>query len=466
MRTLSASMLSGTSCDRHFSPRAFVSAILAFEAALARAEASLGLIPEDAAAAIRAAARDLVPDLDSITAKGTDAGTPVVELLAQLAARIETGVRGASAYLHLGATSQDALDTATVLCVKPCVSLALTALEEARRQALRLASEHAASPMLARTLMQAAGITTFGLKAATWGASLTRCERRVREAAGEGLSVQLGGAVGSGLMFGDRWEALRAAVACELDLATGPSGTWQAMRDGWANLLVQIGLATGVAAKIAGDLALMAQTEVGEIHEPASAKASARRGTSSALPHKQNPVLCMRILGCGHAVQGLTASLLPTLAVEHERGLGTWQAELAIAPDLISYAVGALEALAELLKGLRFDGLRAQRNIDATCGLVFADQAMFQLARVLPRDVVSQAVGTACNRVRAEGGHLRDAIRHALEPHRAQGSQPELTVDAALAAAFDPAASIEAASRGTERILQAEVRDQGSGIGE
>ena len=441
-------MLTGTACDDHLSTSAYIAAILRFEVALARVQASAGFIPADGAAAIEAAAQDFEADAKAVATKGRAAGTPIVELLDQFGARLEQRMPGARAFLHSGATSQDALDTATALCLKPCVNQALMALQQAQVAAFDLARQHASSPMLARTLMQAAGIITFGFKAAHWGAALARCERRLRDAADEGLCVQLAGPVGSGLAFGGRWLELRSALGRELDLKPPAVGTSHAARDGSVNLLVQLGLATGSATKIAGDIALMSQSEVGEAHEP-----SAEGGVSSAMPHKQNPVFCMRIRGCGHVVQGLTASLLSTMAVEHERGLGTWQAELALAPALVTYAVGALESLSSLLQGLGFDADRAQQNIEAMHGLVFADQVVSELATVIPKTVAWKVVEDACRQVRESGGHLREAVARASAPHDAQLRSAQRSLETILAAAFDLQEAIEAAAHETRHVL-------------
>jgi 3-carboxy-cis,cis-muconate cycloisomerase len=176
--------------------------------------------------------------------------------------------------------------------------------------------------------------------------------------------------VGTGAAFGKRWGAVRQDVARALGLRAGPA-SWQSMRDSWMNLLLQLALAAGIAAKIAGDIALMAQSEIGEAVDPSSV-----HGLSSAMPHKRNPVLCMRIRACGHVVQGLAAGLLSTIPGEHERGLGTWQAELALAPALVAHAVSALDGLAALLSGVRFDAARARRNIDETLGRLLDERAI------------------------------------------------------------------------------------------
>ena len=378
MTTLTSAILTGTASDQYLSRSSFVAAIVRFEVALARAQVATGLVPADAADAIEAAARGLNPDLDRIALKGHQAGTPVVEILVQLGEAVEERREGAARFVHVGATSQDALDTAMVLCVKPCVELALASLAASRAAAFDLARKHAGTPVLARTLMRAAGVTTFGAKAANWGLALGRCEKRLRDAAAEGLHVQLGGPIGTGAAFGDRWPDLQTALARELGLGAGPPGTWQSARDAWTNLLMQLGLATGFAAKIAGDLALMSQTEVDEVRDPSSDE-----GVSSAMPFKRNPVWCLRILSCGHVVDGLAAGLLSTIAVEQERGLGTWQAELAMTPPLVSYTVSALGTLAPLLRGLHFDAERAQRNIEAArsvFGAGFDERAQIEAA--------------------------------------------------------------------------------------
>jgi 3-carboxy-cis,cis-muconate cycloisomerase len=394
--TLPGVILRGTACDAHLSPAAYVAAVVRFELALARAQAAIGLIPSAALHAIETAAAGFRPDLESIVAEGYRAGTPVVEILRQLRSCIDRRSAGAGRYVHVGATSQDALDTATALCLQPCVKLARSALERARAAAFRLARTHAESPVLARTLLQAAGITTFGFKSAQWGVSLRGCESRLTAATESGLPLRLAGPIGTGLGLGDRSVEIQARVAGELGLS---AARWQVPRDATSNLLVQLALTTGVAVKIAGDLALMNQTEVAEIEEP-----SAAAGVSSAMPHKHNPVMCMRVRACGHVVRGLSAAVPATLDAEHERGLGSWQAELAIAPSLVSYAVGATDTLADLLEGVKFDASRAARNIEQ------AAASITQSAQPLPMTFDRQAAVSAAARatmtiLTEEGSH-------------------------------------------------------------
>jgi 3-carboxy-cis,cis-muconate cycloisomerase len=394
--TLPATILTGTFCDRYLSASAFVAAIVRFEATLAKVGGSLGFIPGEAAQAVEHASQDLAVDLDRIAVEGHRAGTPVVEILRQLRAAVERRRPGAGEFVHFGSTSQDALDTATMMCLKPCVQRAAACLDDARKAAVRLARQHASTPMLARTLMQPAGITTFGFKAAQWAAALARSEKRVIVAAGSALAVQLAGPLGSGLAFGERWLELQRELARELQLSAGPDLSWQSMRDAAANLFLQLGLATSVADKIATDVALLTQGEVGEAHEP-----SADDGVSSAMPHKRNPVICMRIRACAHVVRGLTATVLETTTGEHERGLGSWQAELAAAPLLVSYSVGALESLLALLEGLRFDAGRAENNVAKAIDAIAGGAAR---PPTFDRERAVKAAASAAEKILAEGG--------------------------------------------------------------
>jgi 3-carboxy-cis,cis-muconate cycloisomerase len=447
-QTLTSSTLIGPGGER-LRTAEVVGAVVRFEVALAAAQARLGLIPQEAASAIERAARDFSPDLDEIVAGGHAAGTPVIEILSQFGAHIEGRGREARQYLHRGATSQDALDTAVVLCVVPSVSAVLAAVERARGAAVSLARRHAASPMLGRTLMQPAGIITFGFKAALWAAALARSGRRLREAADRGLCLQLSGAVGTGAAFGEAWRPLQDAMATSLGLRAVVS--WQSMRDEWLNLLLQLGLSVGMAAKIAGDITLMGQSEVGEAREPASV-----RGASTAMPHKRNPVLGLRIRGCWHVTTGTLAGLFSTMTIEHERGLGTWQAELALVPSLIDASVSAAENLATLLEGLEFDPERALRNIDATGGLVYADRAVQQMAEVLPRAEARRLVEQACAETDASGAHLRAALAEALA--RSGAPAAAARQDALLDTTFDVGAPAAAAAQAAERLLRSADR--------
>jgi 3-carboxy-cis,cis-muconate cycloisomerase len=372
----------------------------------------------------------------------------MVALLDELGRSVDARRSGARRWLHHGATSQDALDSAMIMCLAPLVRESIACLGRSREAAAALARTHERSPILARTLLQAAGLTTFGAKAALWSAALGRSTRRVAAAADRGLSIQLAGPVGTGQMFGDDWIALQREVARALALGVPGGGAWQSVRDDWITLLVQLAGASAVATRIANDVALMCQSEIGEVSEPPAASPM-----SSALPHKQNPVLSMRIRACGLVVTGHAAAVLGTLAsAEHERSLGAWQAELAVAPLLVAHASSALGTLAVLLEGLRFHADRARDNIDRTGGLIFADRAVAELSAVLPGDSARAYVDRACRDARATGSHLREALERLLELDGA--GPPGERLREALTRALDPTSQVEASVRAARRALE------------
>lgn len=420
---------------------AYIRAILRFEGALAASQAALGAIPAEAARSIERASSDFEPDVAAIAREAYASGTPVIEVLRQFGAHLDAQAPGAREYLHRGATSQDAMDTAMALCTAPLVAAAVSALDRACAASVALTARHATDPMLARTLMQPAGLITFGFKSAQWAAALSRSASRIRDAADRALCLQLAGAVGTGAAFGASWAELQAAAAGRLGLRAGV--TWQSMRDEWLNLLVQIGLAAGVAGKIAGDVILLGQAEVAEALEPSSSA-----GRSSAMPHKRNPVLGLRIRGCWHVTNGVLAGLVPTLAVEQERGLGTWQAELVLAPLLLENAVSAVESLAQLLEGLQFDAARARHNIESTGGLVYSERAVHHLARIMMPGDARLLVDQASTDASRLGIHLRAALTESMK-----AMVPAVPIEGVLDAVFDTDEAAASSAEAAKRVL-------------
>jgi len=438
--TLASFTLTGAGSEG-LRPSAYARAILRFEVALAASQASLGLIPAEPALAIERASAGFDPDVEEIARRAHATGTPIIELLRQFGAHLDAHAPGAREYLHRGATSQDAMDTAMALCVGPAVAAVVSAIDRGCAASAELTCRHGTDPMLARTLMQPAGIITFGFKTAQWAAALSRSASRVRDAADRALCLQLAGSVGTGAAFGASWSELQRAVAARLGLRAVV--TWQSTRDEWLNLLVQLGLAVGVAGKIAGDVILLGQAEVGEVREPPLSA-----GLSSAMPHKRNPVLGLRIRGCWQVTNGLLAGLIPTLAVEHERGLGTWQAELALAPGLVESAVSAGESLAQLLEGLQFDAARARHNIELTGGLVYSERAVQHLAGVMLPSEARRLVEQASADASASGIHLRSALTAAMGTATAR-------TEALLDGVFDTEDAAASAAAAAERALHA-----------
>ena len=355
-----------------FSDRAFVDAMLRFEAALARAQAAEGLIPESAAHSIVGSCKVELFDVAKIVRESGRAGSVAIPLVKALREAVGLFNAEAAPFVHFGSTSQDVIDSAMALVTCEAVALIETDLAKAADALLRLAAKHAETPMLARTLMQPASVTSFGFKCAGWAAPLVRSRVRLRDAARHALQLQLGGAVGTLAQMKGQGAAVRQRMARELDLGD-PGATWHTQRDEWVALGCELGLITGSLGKIAVDIALLGQYEVGEVAEPSEPG----RGGSSAMPHKRNPVASMVAIAAAHRAPQRVAALLGAMPQQHERALGAWQAELAEWPQLLMSAHGSVRAMAGALPGLQVDATRMRANIE-------------RLRAELPRDAADE----------------------------------------------------------------------------
>ena len=348
-----------------FGDAALIAAALAFETALAQAGAAEGLLDAQDAEAIARACRQAAPDgaapMDpsALAEAAAHAGTLAIPLVAELRTRVAAIRPQAARALHLGGTSQDLADTALMLQAKAALARVRADLTRTETACAALARAHAATPMLGRTLLQGALPITFGLKAANWAMSLRQASDRLEREAPRTLALQFGGAAGTRAGLQGRGAALSAHMAASLGLAD-PALPWQARRDGVAALGCALALLTGALGKIARDIALMAQGEVGEAFEPRVPG----RGGSSAMAHKRNPTGCQAALTAAYRAPGLAAVLLGVIAGEHERSLGGWQAEAPVLAELFGLAHMALEALAPVLEGLELDPAAMDRNLE------------------------------------------------------------------------------------------------------
>jgi len=374
--------LARPSFDAAFAAPAFVRAMLDFESALARAQAAEGVIPAPAAEAVARACASLQVDAEALVAEGKRSASlavPLVRLLKEAA-------RENAAHVHLGATSQDALDTAMVLCLKPCLEETDRTLEATVRALARLAREHRAAPMMGRTLMQPALPITAGLKIGRWAVALAADRERLAEAAEAGLAVQLGGPVGALESMGRCGPAVRHRVALALGLADARA--WHVHRNAWLDLLGRMAQVTATAGKVARDIALLAQPEVGEMRE---APAREGVGASSAMPHKRNPVGCAHALAAAVRMPGLLATAHAAALGEHERALGGWQAELAVVPQIADALGSSVDFLDTIGASLVVDAARMKANVAAhgaaspAADLAAAtDELLAELAPYLP----------------------------------------------------------------------------------
>lgn len=430
-----------------FGAQRLVQAMLDVEAALSEAQAAQGQVPAAAAAVIRQACDAALYDTAALLQAGRRAGSLAIPLVKVLTAEVARRDPDAARHVHKGSTSQDVLDTAAVLQTAQAVALLQGTLVGLTDTLAALAQAHADTPVLARTLMQPATVTTFGFKVCGWLEALLRSQQALRERSQQALALQLGGAVGTLAALGDAGPAVAAHMAQALGLRQ-PAHCWHTQRDDWMRLGAEVAILTGSLGKIATDLALMAQGEVGELAEPAGAG----RGGSSAMPHKRNPVSAMLALASAHRAPGQVATLLGCMSQAHERGLGDWQAELAEWPHLFLGAHGALQALAEAFAGLQVDSARMRRNIDGLQGLVFAEAATRVLAPALGGAQAHHLMETLSQQAVAQGQQLGDLTLAHVQADAALRGQID---PSALAAAFDPQDAARWPARLTRQRLAA-----------
>lgn len=385
-----------------FADRSVIEAMLRFENALARAEANLGVIPAPAADVIAAASAS-PDDFDAaqIATAATASGTIAIGVVERLTTLVRERDAQSAGYVHWGATSQDATDTAMVLLLAR-VRTILQADHERLLAALRsLSDRHAATVMTGRTLLQPSTPVTFGLKVAGWHAACARGWRRVGTAFDEALVLQFGGASGTLAALGDRGPDVASALGRELELPV-PAAPWHAHRDRLAALLGALGVYTASLGKVATDVMLLMQAEVGEAAESG--------GGSSSMPQKRNPAGCAVALAAATRVPGLVAAFLSGMLQQHERGVGGGHAEMPTIAALVQATGAALSAVARVAEELQIDPARVRANIDATRGTMLAERAVVLLAPLLGREAAQTLVARAAADAVAQGSTLREAL--------------------------------------------------------
>lgn len=429
--------------------QAMVQAMMDFEGALARAQAKVGLIPPAAAQAISSLCRAELYDVSALVGASARAGSlalPVIDKLTETVALFDPVAAG---YVHWGSTGQDVLDSALALQTQRALRLIDVDLLRLCEGLLSLAEGAPATPMLARTLMQPAQVTSLRFKAMGWLAPLLRCARSLRQQAAEAVLLQFGGLVGTQAALGEKADAVGAELARELGLQL-PDVPWQSQRDRWVRLGAELGLLCGVLGKYAGDLALLSQAEVGEINEPLAPGRSGVCGYAS----KDNPVACLLALAAAKRAPVRVAALLACMNQEHERGLGGWQAEQAEFSGLLQCCHSGLKALSLALP-LRVNPARMLQNIDRQLDLVCAEGLVLLLAASMGRLPAQACVEQMCQQVRQQGRPLRQLARELLQGDAVLAAAVPL---ASLEAVFDPhLAARHADGRATQALLQARV---------
>ena len=389
-----------------FDERAFLARCVDVETALARAEAKAGLIPADAACRITAAADPSAFDHEAIRAETEIVGYPILAMVRQLAAQCGDAGR----YVHWGATTQDIMDSATMLQCRDAVSVLSGQLDEVRAALAELALRHADTVTAGRTHLQHALPVTFGFRCAVWLSALDRHAERLAQARARSLLVQFGGAAGTMASLGaaENGLAVRRLLAEELELAD-PGITWHVARDApneWVALLAAIGASLG---KIAVDVIAMASSEFGEVAEPFVPG----RGGSSTMPQKRNPISSELIFAAARMLRERASLMLDAMLTDFERATGPWHLEWSALPEAFLLAGSALHQSAFLLRGLEVDTARMKRNLDLTGGLIVAEAVMMGLAPEIGRQAAHDVVYDACREAIEGRVSLFDALmRH------------------------------------------------------
>jgi 3-carboxy-cis,cis-muconate cycloisomerase len=379
--------------------------MLRAEAALAAAEASLGVIPAQAARPIANACQAKYYDIGALGMAAVSAGNLAIPLIRALTAEVAKHDAEAARYVHWGATSQDIIDTALVLELRAVIDDLTTEIDRAIPAFTTLAEKHRHTPTVGRTWLQHALPMPFGLKVAGYAAALTRARARLKRVRQESLVLQFGGATGTLAALGSRGIEVAIAFAKELDLPL-PDGPWHTHRDRLSDAASALAMLAGTCGKIARDVALLMQTEVGEAFEPAGEG----RGASSTMPHKRNPVAAAAGLACAAIAPQLCATILASQVQEHERAAGAWAAEWPTFPALALVTSGALASVVDIADGLDVDVERMRSNLDITDGQIMAEAVAFRLAEKVGKSDAHKLVEEASKKAHAEGKHFKDVL--------------------------------------------------------
>ncbi|EJM89040.1 MULTISPECIES: 3-carboxy-cis,cis-muconate cycloisomerase [unclassified Pseudomonas] len=418
-----------------------VQAMLDFEAALARAEAHVGLIPQTAVAPIEAACRAGHYDFAALGEAIATAGNSAIPLVKALGKQIATTDAEAERYVHLGATSQDVMDTGLVLQLRRALELIESDLAQLGETLSTQAQRYVATPLAGRTWLQHATPVTLGMKIAGWLGAVTRSRQRLQELKPRLLVLQFGGASGTLAALGAQALPIADALATELHL-TLPDQPWHTQRDRLVEFGSVLGLIAGSLGKLGRDISLLMQTEAGEVFEPSAPG----KGGSSTMPHKRNPVGAAVLIGAATRVPGLLSTLFSAMPQEHERSLGLWHAEWETLPEICCLVSGSLKQALLVADGLEVDAERMARNLDLTQGLVLAEAVSIVLAQRVGRDTAHHLLEQCCKRAVVERRHLRAVL----------GDEPHVTAElsaAELDHLLDPAHYLGQARTWVERAV-------------
>jgi 3-carboxy-cis,cis-muconate cycloisomerase len=384
---------------------AYLQNMLDFEAALARTEAAAGIIPVTAADPIAKACKAESFELAALAEAATRSGNLAIPLVKALTANVAKVDADAARYVHWGATSQDVIDTATMLMLRAGIDTLLGDIARAISGFARLAQQHRNTAVVARTWLQHALPMPFGLKVAEYAAALHRSRQRLKHLRRDTLALQFGGAAGTLAALGDKGLMVAEKLARELKLPL-PDAPWHTHRDRIAEAASVFAIIAGTCGKIARDVSLMMQTDVAEAFEPSGEG----RGGSSTMPHKRNPVAAASALGAATMAPNLAATIFAAQVGDHERSAGPWHAEWPTLPTLMLVTSGALAAIVDIAEGLEVDAARMRANLDMTGGLIMAEAVSMALAEKIGKSDAHHLIEAASKKAVAEKKHLRDVL--------------------------------------------------------
>jgi 3-carboxy-cis,cis-muconate cycloisomerase len=440
--------------DALFSDRARVQRMLDFEAALARAEARVGIIPSAAAAAIEKKCLAELIDFPRLANAAALAGNLAIPLVKQLTSLVAHDDEESSRFVHWGATSQDVIDTGFILQLREALKLICADLDRLSCTSAELTLVFRATPLAGRTWMQHALPTTFGFKVAGWLDALNRHRGRFANIQRRTRVLQFGGGVGTLAALEGKGLDVAQALARELHLEL-PDIPWHSHRDRIAEVATTFGLLAGTLGKIARDISLHAQTEIAELSEPVAEG----RGGSSTMPHKRNPVTAAVVLSAATRVPALVSTMLSAMVQEDERGLGGWHAEWECLAEIITLSGGALHHLTKTLPGLAIDSQKMHENLGLTNGLIFAEAVTMALGSKVGRLQANQLVEAGCHRALAERKDLRAILAQDPEIARHLSSSD-------LDRLFDPRQYMGVADLLIDRVLSSHQNQKSKNSGE
>jgi 3-carboxy-cis,cis-muconate cycloisomerase len=436
------SQFSTPAMDAIFSRSHQLAFMARFEWALLAALECNGVAPAGAARALEPLLDARFVDPDALAEESRRAGNIAIPFVRELTVAVRAHDELAARFVHLGATSQDLLDTALVLQIGEALALLRADLDHLDRSLEELVRVHAGTILSGRSWLQVGSPVTLGLKMAGFLAALRRHRERLEAAATRAVVLQFGGAVGTLAPLVDKGEAVSAVLAQKLGLSE-PVIPWHTQRDNLVEMAAALGLLVGTLGKFAKDVALLMQTEIAEVFEPRSEG----RGASSTMPHKQNPVASAVMLAVSTRVPSLVATLFHAMIQEHERGLGGWQAEWETLPEIFRLTAASLARAIEIADGLQVDAARMLSNLEATRGVALSEAVSAALVASVGRLRAHQLLEHATRRAIAEKKHLREVLR-AMPEICQQLSETDLN------RLLDPRNALGSAPRFIERVLR------------